>query len=50
MAVNRKVSVLPRPVSDKEFERLLRRAAECQKPESPRLLKKVVPATGRRAS
>jgi hypothetical protein len=50
MAADRKISVIPRAVSDKEFERLLRRAAELLKVEQPRLLKRVLPVSGRRAS
>jgi len=50
MAANPKLSVILRPVSDKEFEKLLRRAAEFAKAEQPRLLKKAVPVHGRRAS
>ena len=47
---SRKLSVNPSPVSEKEFERLLRRAAEYLKSEQPRLIKKVLPVPGRRAS
>ncbi len=50
MAANRKLSVIPGPVSDREFEKLLRRAAECAKVQQPRLLKKIVPVPGGRAS
>lgn len=50
MAANPKISVIPGPVSDKEFEKLLRRAAEFAKAQQPRLLKKVLPVHGRRAS
>ena len=50
MAASRKISVIPGPGSNKEFEKLLRRAAEYARSERPQLLKKPVPAVGKRAS
>jgi hypothetical protein len=41
MALKRRASIGEAPVSDREFEMLLRRASEILKPARPHLLKKV---------
>jgi hypothetical protein len=43
MPVKRRVSRGGVPISDREFEMLLRRACECLKTGKPRLLKKSTP-------
>lgn len=50
MPLKRKLSVIRRSISERDFEMLLQQASECMKAQRPHLLKKGVPARRRRAS
>ena len=50
MPLKHKVAVIRGPISDREFELLLRRAAQCMKAERPPMLKKLIPVRRTRAS